>query len=427
MSTDIDARPGPRIWVDVSYTRTERGNVGITRTVRRLAQAFAADGSGALVAFHTRGYRQVADASPGPQPAGHAPASWRDALWRTLMNRMALRALVLAVLSWLPWAVLRPLWERMTGFAHDGLTAQDPPARFGPGDLLLVADVFWTYPAWRGAQQARRAGARVVLVVHDLIPIRHPQFCFPLLPRLFASGLRRMLACADVVLANSRATEDDLRQWAAQTRQALPPTGHFRLGSDGVGAPQPGACREPLARFLAAAPACFLAVGSFERRKNYPPLVQAFESLWRAGHPARLLLIGRRTAECAAWCDALQRHPEQGRRLLVLHDAGDAEVAAAYQACQALVMPSLLEGFGLPLVEARALGRRVIASRIPSFVELADEGVTLFDPADARALARAIEQAGPGAPPPPPAARLLTWAESARELRDTATGLLAQA
>ena len=86
----------------------------------------------------------------------------------------------------------------------------------------------------------------------------------------------------------------------------------------------------------------------------------------------------------------------------------------AYSRCRALLFPTLAEGFGLPLVEARARGCTVIASSLPALLELADDGVLIFPPDSADELeALIIQQASlsdRGLPRPP---KVFTWRQSA--------------
>jgi alpha-1,2-rhamnosyltransferase len=216
-------------------------------------------------------------------------------------------------------------------------------------------------------------------MVHDLIPLRHPEFCAPLFTLAFRHWLRRMLASSDAVVCNSASTMEDLQRFAADRNWSLPPVSHFRLGSDLESGIESAFVRPALLQMTAGSHPCFAAVGSIEPRKNYALLLNVFERLWAEGNNTRLVILGRPSAECKALVDALENHPEKGRRLLVLFDASDSELRHVYSACRALVFPSLAEGFGLPLVEARTRGALVIASDIPVFRELADSGVLIFE------------------------------------------------
>jgi alpha-1,2-rhamnosyltransferase len=121
----------------------------------------------------------------------------------------------------------------------------------------------------------------------------------------------------------------------------------------------------------------------------------------------------------------LHRHPEQGRRLLVVLDGSDDDLAAVYAHARALVFPSLAEGFGLPLVEARTRGCPVIASDLPAFRELADAGVSLYpknsiEDLEALVLAHAAvdRRTLVGAMP------AFTWKDSAEQLLEAVTIVL---
>ena len=78
----------------------------------------------------------------------------------------------------------------------------------------------------------------------------------------------------------------------------------------------------------------------------------------------------------------------------VLGPVGDPELVALYVLAEALVVPSLYEGFGLPPLEAFACGTPVIASSAASVPEVVGDATLLFDPEDARALAERIGEVG---------------------------------
>lgn len=362
-----------RLFMDVSYTRTQHGYVGITRTVRRMLEELEIATGCLPVVFHRTGYRQLAAerSRPGKMPAP-ADRSAAARLFRSLQAGVIRR-----MASMLPLAMLRTAWALTSRLTFNALSARESATAFRPGDCLVLADESWNYPAWTAAEIARSQGACVVLVLYDLIPLRHPEFCASLFTDVFRRWLVRMLACSDAVVCISAATEADLVRWCAEQGLPLPRIAHFRLGSDLPGG-RAGAVRTDVAGFMERAPPFFAAVGTVEPRKNHELLLAAFEQLWREGSAARLVIAGRPHPQCHELIGRLKRHPQQGRLLLTVFDASDAEVALAYARCRALILPSLAEGFGLPLVEARTRGCPVIASDLPALEELADEGVFLF-------------------------------------------------
>jgi len=303
-------------------------------------------------------------------------------------------------------------------WTFDKLSRQAQPATFVKGDTLLLCDASWNYQAWLAVRAARQRGVRVVLMVHDLIPLRHPEFCVPLFTLAFQRWLVEMLRCCDAVICNSAATAADLREYAAAAQLPLPPTGHFRLGCDParVSISSGPSVRLEVSAFVSEGAPCFAAVGSIEPRKNYSWLLSVFERLWTQGHDLRLLIVGRPTADCQALLQRMKQHSELGKRLLTVFDASDAEVAHVYSGCRALIFPSLAEGFGLPLVEARTRGCRVIASDLPVFRELADVGVSIFARDSKEALgALVIECARSEMRLATVPMQSFTWSDSARQ------------
>lgn len=416
-----------RIFFDVSFTRTQQGAVGITRTVRRLLDHLREPAAGAEacipVVFHSDGFRLAPPEAMQAAAPGRPRAA--DSAAARLLRRLEASSLRRRVMNALPLAVMRLVWRIYTRQTFDRMAGGLIPVQFRPGDVLLLCDASWNYRAWIAAQAARDAGARVVLVLYDLIPLRHPEYGTALTTFTFGRWLREMVRATDAVVCISAAVADDLRAYARQQSWALPPVSHFRLGSDPGVRASGTSVRAELAQFTDGSAPCFAAVGSIESRKNYGLVLEAFERLWAQGQAVRLVLIGRRTAECRELADRMEAHPEKGGRFLPLFDASDAELEQVYSASRALVFASLAEGFGLPLVEARSRGALVIASDIPVFRELADEGVILFGGRSAEELAARVSQVAMSddrarvAPMKP-----FTWEQSARQLVAVSRDLL---
>ncbi len=410
---------GGRIFHDVSFTRTQSGTVGISRTVRRLFAELERLGYAPVpVAFHSQGFRRV---EPAEAPSTGAARSQNPLL--KLVSSSFFRKVATLALH-VPWALLSRAWGVASTRIFNGMTRNAEPVKFAPGDLLLLCDASWNYEAWIPVERARTQGAKVLLLVYDLIPIRYPQFCYRLTTLIFDYWLKQMLPRCDAVICISKATQDEVADWIARQAMARSPAlGYFHLGSD-LNACVTGSDR--LRAFFTAGTPSFISVGSIEPRKNHEQLLNAFERLWAGGSSARLLIAGKPTVDCQRLVRRLADHSESGARLMTLFDASDGEISYAYRQCKALVFPSLAEGFGLPLVEARACGCRVLASDLPVFREFADEGVRFFAAGSADALELAIraELERPSGEPVPKA-RLLSWAASGSEFAAVASRLLA--
>ncbi len=322
--------------------------------------------------------------------------------------------------------------------ARDGryVATAGAPAIFAPGDRLLMIDSTWAElqdvaPAMAAAKQG---GAHVAFLIYDLIPLLYPGFSATGLAGLFAPWLTAMTSFCDSAIAISRDTAVQYRDWA---RENVPSAaerlqiGWFHLGADFVGAradeSPPGARSHPsrdVAAFLRDDRLYFLAVGTVEPRKGHATVLDAFERRWSAGDTSACVIAGRKGWNVEALQARIVSHPEFGKRLFWFDDASDADIAALYKKTRALIMASLAEGFGLPLVEAAQFHAPVIATDLPVFREIAGDQIDYFPALDSAALADCIARAtqfkanaehsstAPAAPVIPD----LSWAEAATNL-----------
>lgn len=123
-----------------------------------------------------------------------------------------------------------------------------------------------------------------------------------------------------------------------------------------------------------------LAVGSIEPRKNLARLVEAFK-LVNTDDEFDLVLVGRQ-----AWGDLPSGVKFTG-------PVSDAQLRTLYDGATSVVVPSLYEGFGLPVAEARALGVPICCSNIPVFDEVAPVGAVRFDPENVESIQDGLIQA----------------------------------
>lgn len=130
-----------------------------------------------------------------------------------------------------------------------------------------------------------------------------------------------------------------------------------------------------------------LCVGSLEIHKNHLAVLHAAELAWREGHEFTLTLVGRPGWDVSEIDGMLARLRGDGRPVTVLSGLDDAGLAAAYRAARFVAFPSLHEGFGLPIVEALAVGTPVLTSNRGSMAEIARAGgCLLVDPEDDKDL-----------------------------------------
>ena len=171
-------------------------------------------------------------------------------------------------------------------------------------------------------------------------------------------------------------------------------TAELGVAADRVHVCPPGA---PAWRGLGRAPhlpadGYILFIGTLEPRKNVGLLLDAYERLvTRHARVPKLVLAGRATSDAAAWLDRIERAPLAGH---VEHRGYIAAPRreATFSGARLLVMPSLDEGFGLPVLEAMSAGIPVVASDRGSLPEVLGDAGPLVDARDADALASAMHR-----------------------------------
>ncbi len=258
------------------------------------------------------------------------------------------------------------------------------PAR-QPGRARLFLNVGHTalddqqYVEW-----TRVADVRPVYMIHDLIPITHPEYCRAGEAERHRHRVRNMLTSGIGIIANSRATLDSLVAFAETEKMAVAAMIAAPLGTD----------IDPARRAMTKADrTTFVVLGTIEARKNHLLLLQIWAELvldYGANAP-RLLVIGQRGWECDDVFELLDGSEILRDHVVEVGRCTDAELEGHLRGARALLFPTLAEGYGLPLVEALASGTPVIASDLPVFHEIGQEIPDYIDPADRDGWRRAIE------------------------------------
>lgn len=302
-----------------------------------------------------------------------------------------------------------------------------------PGDVLLVLGAPWMRERYsdiaRWVRDERRM--RFGVLVHDLVPIRHPEWCPRGVPRAFREWYTDVLPVCDLVMANSRHTADDVAAYAresglvlAQAPVVLPIGAGFGGGRSAPGSrfpqlPEPGSY--------------VLFVSTMEARKNHGLAVRIWSILLqevRAGLRAAdslpdLVFAGRVGWLVADLLAQLDNTSWLGGRIRMVRDPTDAELAALYEGCRFTFFPSLYEGWGLPVTESLAFGKPCLTSDAAALPEAGGSLCRYFDPED---LGSALDAVRSVLDDPSGLAaweerigrdfRLVPWAQTARAMTD---------
>lgn len=225
-----------------------------------------------------------------------------------------------------------------------------------------------------------------ITMIHDLTPLRFPQyhrFHSQLLQRIFLKGI---LKRAHLVLANSWHTASDIEAYFPFTRGKVRA---IHLGCDPSFRENPD---RSIPDRLDVGPTYWLNVGTIEPRKNLSRLLEAYRQ-FREGHPERIPLVitGQRGWKADTFYEALEAHPNKDDIILTGY-VSDEALSMLYSHALGLIYPSEYEGFGLPVLEAMSCGCPVICSSVSSLPEVGGEAALYCDPMDASTIERRMEE-----------------------------------
>jgi glycosyltransferase involved in cell wall biosynthesis len=225
-----------------------------------------------------------------------------------------------------------------------------------------------------------------VLTVHDLIFRIFPQYHKPLNYWYLNAAMPLYCRRASGIIAVSQATKNDLVRLynidpakISVVYEAAAP--HFAPATSEHVAQVRARYRLP-DNYL-------LHVGTIEPRKNLSLLLDALQRLQNAGENIHLVLVGSKGWLFQGFFERLENLGLEETVQLVGY-VPDADLPAIYSGARLVVVPSLYEGFGLPVLEAMACGAPVACSNVSSLPEVGGDAVRYFDAMDAKAMADTI-------------------------------------
>jgi len=262
---------------------------------------------------------------------------------------------------------IRPTMALMRGVV-------EPLLRIFDGNHTLFAPNFFLH-----GDQEPFAGAQVA-TVHDLAFVAMPETVSPKTLEGLRRHLPRTLYHSDRLIAVSDATAGELvdrlsfsPRAVSTVHEGVDPGFH---GGDEISIPE-----DAPEQYL-------LFVSTLEPRKNVTGVLQAFRLLVEWGYAGDLMLVGR-----WGWCTDGIRHELETSpvhdRVHHLDYVDRSKLAAFYSHADALIFPSWIEGFGLPLVESMACGTPVVTSGTSAMPEIAGPAAVYVDPASPHGIASA--------------------------------------
>ncbi len=231
-----------------------------------------------------------------------------------------------------------------------------------------------SYAAW-----LKRKKIRLLVMVHDLIPITHPQFCQPQATQQHHQRMQVILGQSTGIVCNSTHTAQELQDYAQSIHHSMPPMAVLPLGVT------PVATAATTLRPTGGKDPYFVILGTLEPRKNHLFLLHLWQQMikeWPEGTVPQLYIFGQIGWMCEDVLKELTTNPILQEYVHFFPDASDALVQDTLQGAQALLFASHTEGYGLPLLEALAMGVPVLANPLPVFREIAQDVPEYLDIAD---------------------------------------------
>lgn len=232
----------------------------------------------------------------------------------------------------------------------------------------------------------RRTDIYPVFMLHDLIPIERPDLFWDGHQTVFKRQIEQILRYAAMIIVPSDHVRRELESTAARIGGKLPLTAVI---------PMP-----PAPEFLTQAHAqssrttgtpYFVICGTIEPRKNHKFLFQIWKDMISAGtETPKLLVIGGRGWKNEEIVADLETYAPFAGHVLEVNNLSTRDLRDILASANGLLMPSFAEGYGLPIVEALAIGTPVIASDIPVFREITQGKAQLIALTDAEAWKAAI-------------------------------------
>ncbi|WP_406693474.1 glycosyltransferase family 1 protein [Singulisphaera sp. Ch08] len=254
-------------------------------------------------------------------------------------------------------------------------------------DLIYFPATYTFFPVWNVKH--------VVVTMHDTLALAHPDLVFPTWQGRLSWMLKEHAAAcwADRIVTVSESARRDLIAWFRL------PAEKICVVSEGPGEefrPRPRGPESDavLARYgLAPGTRYVLYVGGLSPHKNLSRLIEAFSGA--APSDVQLVLVGDTGDVFHTHVPELRAAVERFGLVGRVHFTGfvpDDDLAYLYSRAYVLAQPSLMEGFGLPPVEAMACGTPVISSTAGSLPEVVGDAGIFFDPTEVAAIAGAVRR-----------------------------------
>jgi glycosyltransferase involved in cell wall biosynthesis len=221
---------------------------------------------------------------------------------------------------------------------------------------------------------------KLLVTIHDVCQLAHPETLGNDIQRWYARKLLSHVASrAEAILCVSEFTASEVQRFLEIDGSRLIVTYPDIANAWSVHSLPPNRKGDPY----------LLAVGNIKKHKNLRILIEAFERITERV-PHKLIVVGKQDGFRNFDSEMASHSTLLNGRVVFIGHVSDEELGSYYAGAEALVFPSIYEGFGFPIIEAMVHGCPVACSKSSSFPEVAGDAALFFDPFSVRDIADAI-------------------------------------
>ncbi len=250
---------------------------------------------------------------------------------------------------------------------------------FEKGSIFFDCDTVWKTRVKRSFLYPllKKNGVKIVPFIQDIIGIDYPQFCDKSDVLNFIDFIGASFLYADRILVTSQTTKNALLAHEKNMEVSLPDIGIVPLGGDFLKKNEDASNVSEKIKEAVSAGEYILMVGTVEPRKNHKLLLDCFQKHLR--DRINVVIAGYSGQGMNEFFKKLYADPDYGKKIWHIDNANDSEIDYLYKNCFAMVFPSYIEGYGLPIIESFIREVPVIAADNEINREIGGERALYFE------------------------------------------------
>lgn len=221
----------------------------------------------------------------------------------------------------------------------------------------------------------KQRNIRIITFVHDIIAITHPQYASDLNLLYFPNYIAANIKYADALITSTEYTAKQIKKLIHQLKEPEKEIYVVPLGTDFVDDYNESEVPKEVKKVVKKGKYC-LTVGTIEPRKNHQIILDMFEKFQE--EEINIIFAGRIGWKMDEFMEKLYAHPFYEKRIFHFSGLNDDSIRYLYKEAYLVIFPTIIEGFGIPAIEALQFGTPLLASDIPIMHEVAGEYADYF-------------------------------------------------